>query len=560
MRSFTINKAATTTVITCPTNVTYTGAALTPCTATVTGAGGLNQSLTVSYTNNVNAGTANASASYAESANYLGSTDSKNFTINKASSTTVVSGGGTYVFDSFPHPASVSVTGAGGLNLNPPPVYSGNCSAAPVTVAQTPCTASYTFAGDANHNGSNGSTVINIINAIVVSSVTVSPTSQQYSDKVSFTATIAPGFAGIVPAASTVTFFVGSQNMGTATLSNAGGNLTATLANVALLEGIVGQMSPGSKTVTAAFGSVNPNFTVNNAITPLTITREDARIFYTGVSFVNTTCATCSTATAQLSATVKDITAITGDPDVCGGNISNATLTFVNRDTNNDIATVPISLVSTSDTKVGTAVYNWNVNIGSADSLDYTIGFRVNGYYTREASTDDEVITVSKPIGTNFITGGGYLVMTNPTSSAGQYAGAAGLKTNFGFNVKYNNSGRSLQGRVNVIVRGSGGRVYQIKGNQMDTLTVNNSNPAARTALYTGKCNLTDITDPLLPISLGGGHSFQMKLTDKGEPGNTDTVSITVYANNTGALLYSSRWDGTTTIEQLLGGGNTVVR
>src|SRR4030095_6753183 len=60
---FTINKAASVTVVSCPASVTYTGAAQSPCTATVTGAGGLNQVLTVAYTNNTNAGTANASAS-----------------------------------------------------------------------------------------------------------------------------------------------------------------------------------------------------------------------------------------------------------------------------------------------------------------------------------------------------------------------------------------------------------------------------------------------------------------------------------------------------------------
>jgi hypothetical protein len=53
----------------------------------VTGAGGLNETLTVSYADNVNAGTATASASYAEGANYLASSDSKNFTIGKATLT-----------------------------------------------------------------------------------------------------------------------------------------------------------------------------------------------------------------------------------------------------------------------------------------------------------------------------------------------------------------------------------------------------------------------------------------------------------------------------------------
>jgi hypothetical protein len=64
-KNFTIDKASTATTLTCPTDVAFTGAALTPCSASVTGAGGLNQSLSVSYTNNLNAGTASASASYA---------------------------------------------------------------------------------------------------------------------------------------------------------------------------------------------------------------------------------------------------------------------------------------------------------------------------------------------------------------------------------------------------------------------------------------------------------------------------------------------------------------
>ncbi|MFN6962583.1 MAG: YDG domain-containing protein [Pyrinomonadaceae bacterium] len=424
--------------------------------------------------------------------------------------------------------------------------------------------ASYTVE-DGNSGGNyNVSTVVNTTGVITLAgtttSVTVSPASQQYSDSVTLTAYI----AAINPAlnslgAGSVQFCIDGVNFGspvTAAFTLSGGTATLNFNN---------QLAPGDHTVTAKFISTNANLagSMSSASSPnLTITREDARVFYNGMLFVNTSCATCGNATVQLAATVKDITAVLGDLayDPNAGNIANATLTFVNRDSHTDIATVPISLVSAGDTTSGTAVYNWNVNIGSADSLDYTIGIRINGYYTRDASTDDEVITVSKPIGTNFITGGGHLVMTSPTGSAGQYAGVSGAKVNFGFNVKYNNSGRNLQGRINVIVRGANGRVYQVKGNQMDTLTVNNANPASRTAVYTGKCNLTDITDSLNPISLGGGHSFQMKLTDKGEPGSTDTIGITVYANNTGALLFSSRWNGTQTLEQILGGGNLVVR
>jgi hypothetical protein len=51
------------------------------------------------------------------------------------------------------------------LSLTPAPSYSGACTAAPINVTDTPCTASYTFAGDANHFGSNGSTTITITKA-----------------------------------------------------------------------------------------------------------------------------------------------------------------------------------------------------------------------------------------------------------------------------------------------------------------------------------------------------------------------------------------------------------
>ena len=51
--TFVIDKAATATTVTCPAGpFTYTGAAIEPCTASVTGPGGLNQAVAVTYANN----------------------------------------------------------------------------------------------------------------------------------------------------------------------------------------------------------------------------------------------------------------------------------------------------------------------------------------------------------------------------------------------------------------------------------------------------------------------------------------------------------------------------
>ncbi|HSE31015.1 MAG TPA: kelch repeat-containing protein, partial [Pyrinomonadaceae bacterium] len=68
-----IGKAPSTTTINCPASVTYNGAAQTPCTATATGTGGLNASVTVVYGNNTDAGTATADATYAGDTNHNGS-------------------------------------------------------------------------------------------------------------------------------------------------------------------------------------------------------------------------------------------------------------------------------------------------------------------------------------------------------------------------------------------------------------------------------------------------------------------------------------------------------
>jgi hypothetical protein len=164
------------------------------------------------------------------------------------------------------------------------------------------------------------------------------------------------------------------------------------------------------------------------------------------------------------------------------------------------------------------------------------------------------VVTVSKPL-PNTITGGGYLTEVN---SAGQTPGDLGTKTNFGFNVKYNKNGTNLQGNMNVIIRNNG-RVYQIKGNAMTSLAVQpNGATGGGTAVFNGKANIQDITNAATPIAIDGNASLQVTITDNGEPGSTDKIGVTLW-NKNGGLWFSSSWDGTKTVEQVLGGGNLIV-
>jgi len=253
-----------------------------------------------------------------------------------------------------------------------------------------------------------------------------------------------------------------------------------------------------------------------------------------------------------LSATVQDISAVPVDPttDATEGDIRNATVTFQIVETGQTITGVPVGLVNTADTKTGTATKNVIINLGTADAMALTVRVMLNGYYT--SPVEQTVVTVAKPLSSSFIAGGGYLLMTQ---AAGQYPGQPGSKNNVGFNVKYNKSGTNLQGNINSLVRNNG-RVYQIKGNAITSLS---TNPATGTATFNGKANIQDVTDPLSPISIDGNATLQVTMTDRGEPGNTDTIGITVW-NKNGGLWFSSNWNGLRTIEQALAAGNLVVR
>lgn len=367
----------------------------------------------------------------------------------------------------------------------------------------------------------------------------------QYSDPVSLSATLVDNVSGLGVIGKTITFTIGSQS--TTAVTNASGVASTSL--------IITQ-APGNYNVTCAFAE-DGSYLASADSDPFTITREDARVNFTGTSIVATASSTSGVATVTLRATVQDITAVTGDPeyDSFAGDIRNARVKFTKDGTDLTGWLTP-TLVNSTDLKTGVVSYNWTVDIGAASDEVYTIGIVVDAYYTRNSSADNTVVTVYKPVG-DFITGGGYIL---PVLTAGTYAADPDLKTNFGFNVGYNKSGKNIHGNMNIIFRRTEGGIvhtYQIKANALTSLGVNISNPAAQVAVFVSKANLKDITNPLAPVSLGGNLTLQVNLTDKGEPGSSDQISISLYDGST--LLYSSNWTGTATEEIVLGGGNLVV-
>ena len=172
-----INKAAPSCSVT-PYSVTYdatahgaTGSCTGVAGATLTGL-----TLGSSFTA-VPGGTANWSFT---NTNYADQSGNVGIVISQAASLTsvTVAGGSAFTYDGLAHPATVVVTGAGGLNLTPAPVYS--CGHPPTGAADSGCTASYTFVGDTNHTGSSDSATYTISKATQTLLAMTGPVSVTY--------------------------------------------------------------------------------------------------------------------------------------------------------------------------------------------------------------------------------------------------------------------------------------------------------------------------------------------------------------------------------------------
>jgi len=397
----------------------------------------------------------------------------------------------------------------------------------------------------------------------------------QYSDPVNLSATLTDN-SGASPAVSlagrTIKFTIGTQSV-TAVTNTSG---------VASTSMIVTQ-GPGVYTVATEFnGSLDAAFNSSNDSDPFTINKEDAIIVYSGDIIKAATTASSTSVSFDLRAAIFDVSypqnPANADYDAYAGDIRNAKVRFVNADNESGITINSnwqnvSDLVAAPDTRVGSVAIPGGLTINGLSSTNSSrqirIGIEVNnnGYYY---ALDDIIITAYLPTG-DFITGGGYIV---PTKSVGTMKAALGTKTNFGFNVKFNKKGTNLQGNMNFVFRSVSPidnkvHTYQAKANAMESLGVNATNPASQTANFLSKCNITDITNPLAPVPVGGGKFMFVNMVDNGEPGVNDLISFVIVESNGNTpkdptvlanILYSSHWEGSLTQMIKLGGGNLVVK
>lgn len=166
--TITIDQSTPSVALSCPESEPYTGAPLTPCTATITGPG-LNFTATPTYTDNVGVGTATASYTYTGSGDLGAVSGSATFQITPAATVTTVNcANATYTGSAITNVCDAVVTGPGGLDQPVAPITYGN------NVLAGTASASAAYAGGGNWLPSSGAATFQILQAATVTVVTCS--------------------------------------------------------------------------------------------------------------------------------------------------------------------------------------------------------------------------------------------------------------------------------------------------------------------------------------------------------------------------------------------------
>jgi len=296
----------------------------------------------------------------------------------------------------------------------------------------------------------------------------------------------------------------------------------------------------------------------------ITVTEEDAEATYTG-DVLAFTSPGATAAMVLLRATVRDGSVDPAHADAEAGDVTNATVTFLE-----DGAALcgPLPLTLLEGPTSGTASCSVPLWPGM-----HAIDVAVGGFYT---GTSTSIIEVDDPEG-SVATGAGSIVASR---SAGAYAADAGSHVAFALSVKYKVPDRDKHdkhdkhgpkpptGHIEVLFR-SHRKAYVIRSNDLDLLGVSEETPKGkechgRAPKCIGKletrwtASLVDVTKPWKPIPLGSNLALQLSATDAGDRhGSGDTLAITLWNGN--ALAFSSAWTGAQTVEQALKTGKITV-
>jgi hypothetical protein len=492
----TVAKADTVTTVTCPASVTFTGAPIEPCSARATGAESLDVPVAVTYTANVNAGTAQANAAYAGDANHNGSTAAQvNFTIDKAPSVVTVTCtvGAPFIYTGAAQtPCTAEATGVAltPVDVSTSLVYSNNTNAGSAT-------ADANYAGDQNHQPSTGSggftigkaastVTINCPASVIYNGAAQGPCTASYSGAGNYSGSVTPSYMNNVgpgianvsashagdanhePSSASTTFAITNVPVSTVSVTSAtiSENGTANLTISFTDPDGAGQSHTGTvnwgdgagpqSLGTIAAGTTSVVVTRTFLDDDPTATPSDAKTVTVSITDGVSTAAT-GTGSVTIQNVAPTIASLTGAPTapIQINTPVSITATFA------DVGTMDthICKFNWDDTTPATLVPGLVTETNGSGTCAGTKSFTQPGVYSIAATvTDDDTgsatlglatqyVVVFDPSG-GFVTGGGWIMSPEGACRlAGCTNGTTG-RANFGFVSKYKKGSNIPEGET----------------------------------------------------------------------------------------------------------------
>jgi hypothetical protein len=492
--------------------------------------------------------------------NYLAASGTATLSITPATAevTTVDYTG---VYDAASHTASVTITGVGGVLL-----ASESLSGTDVADSGS-VTASIT---DGNYLAASGTATLSITSRMIT--ITANAESKTYGDAdPTLTYGITSGslatgdvFTGSLDRTAGENVGIYAINQGSLALDSnynltfVGSNLTITKRSVSIgannatktfgdvnpvFTAVVSNAAPGdtpnytlmttatqfspvgSYTIVVTLGA-NPNYNITSTSNAsLTIVTRDALARYIGQTIAVASGSSATSAQVALAASVQDPT---------GNGLVEAKVTFVDTLTNRVLASnIPVSPVPGSPF-TGTANTFVTLSTGTYGSQLYNIKVIVTGNYTNEDQLSDlsTAITVTKPAGTESISAAGKIAKS--ANVAGVYGVQTTGEATFSVDLKYNKSGKNLQGKVELFLPSANGSQIYIKSNALSSMVVDGEK--VNGTIYV-RANATRLNADGSSTTLDGNISLRIDLSEA----NSGMVAITAMSSSS-QLLYSNDW------------------
>jgi hypothetical protein len=381
---------------------------------------------------------------------------------------------------------------------------SGRASFSTSTLALGAHTITGCYGGAAGYYASEGSATHTVDPAITTTVVAATPTSRQYSDRVTLAATITPSSVNGSTPTGTVQFKIGGANVGSPV--TLGSDAKATLPNAQVTT------AAGSHTVEAVITSTHTSFKNSTGSTTLTVTREDAEVVY---NVANATALEVSTPGGSLDANALSLSigVKENEPDAAVspgttgvGSVANAGLA---------VQLVPVgpgttyTLTCTPGTVSGTGYQATRpftcTNPASIAVNVYEVQVSVTGdYYT--GTYDDAFTVFDRSLG--FVSGGGTFILD-------------GDRVRFGINTKYKKNGDAVKGSAIVVRTHADGTRSTLTSNALTAMAIGEDPtvPMGWAALN-GKATYTWWDAKTRSYMTTGGQSFTLYTEDRGTPGN----------------------------------------